>query len=159
MYLSEYHPIILQISSAPKLLCYFLHSLHNINHDTWYYSSLSSNWVSSFFMRWTQLSTAVRTSGSSFTKRLPPNKFGRLIWWSDWLIDFSYIHEWCGQMELEQLECPRSEETPRRPMITHTIDQLILNPKSILLTSWYQIPSQNKVKAEKWEKFAKKLKF
>ena len=32
-------------------------------------------------------------------------------------------------------------------MITHTIDQFILNPKSILLTSSYQIPSQNKVKA------------
>ena len=37
-------------------------------------------------------------------------------------------------------------------MITHTIDQFILNPKSILLTSSYQIPSQNKVKAEKLEK-------
>ena len=47
---------------------------------------------------------------------------------------------------------------PRRPMITHTIDQFILNPKSILLTSSYQIPSQNKMKAKKLEKFAK-LKF
>ena len=50
----------------------------------------------------------------------------------------------------------RSEDTPRRPMITHTIDQFILNPKSILLTSSYRIPSQNKVKAKK---FAQKLKF
>ena len=33
-------------------------------------------------------------------------------------------------------------------MITHTIDQFILNPKSILLTSSYQIPSQNKMKVE-----------
>ena len=40
-------------------------------------------------------------------------------------------------------------------MITHTIDQFILNPKSILLTSSYRIPSQNKVKAEKLEKIAK----
>ena len=40
-------------------------------------------------------------------------------------------------------------------MITHTIDQFIFNPKSILLTSSYRIPSQNKVKAEKLEKFAK----
>ena len=40
-------------------------------------------------------------------------------------------------------------------MITFTIDQFILNPKSIPLTSSYQIPSQNKVKAEKLEKFAK----
>ena len=54
-----------------------------------------------------------------------------------------------------KLEHLRSEDTPRRPMITHTIDQFILNPKSILLTSSYQIPSQNKVKAEKLEKFAK----
>ena len=61
-----------------------------------------------------------------------------------------------SQLKLEQLEGPRSEDTPRCPMITHIIDQLILNPKSILLTSWYQIPSQNKVKAEKLEKFAKK---
>ena len=45
---------------------------------------------------------------------------------------------------------------PRRPMITHTIDQFILNPKSILLTSSYRIPSQNKVKAEK---LAQNLKF
>ena len=41
-------------------------------------------------------------------------------------------------------------------MITHTIDQFILNPKSILLTSSYRIPSQNKVKAEK---FVKNLNF
>ena len=34
-------------------------------------------------------------------------------------------------------------------MITHTIDQFILNPKSILLTCSYEIPSQNKMKAEK----------
>ena len=61
--------------------------------------------------------------------------------------------------ELEQLERLRSEDTPRRSMITHTIDQFILNPKSILLTSSYRIPSQNKVKAEKLGKFAQKLKF
>ena len=63
------------------------------------------------------------------------------------------------KLELEQLERLRSEDTPRRPMITHTIDQFILNPKSILLTSSYRIPSQNKVKAEKLEKFAKNLNF
>ena len=44
-------------------------------------------------------------------------------------------------------------------MITHTIDQFILNPKSILLTRSYQIPSQKKVKAEKLEKFAKNWNF
>ena len=44
-------------------------------------------------------------------------------------------------------------------MITHTIDQFILNPKSILLTSSYQIPSQNKMKAKKLEKFAKNWNF
>ena len=48
---------------------------------------------------------------------------------------------------------------PRRPMITHTIDQVILNPKSILLTSSYRIPSQNMVMAEKLEKLAQNLKF
>ena len=32
-------------------------------------------------------------------------------------------------MELEQLERLRSEDTPRRPMITHTIEQFILDPK------------------------------
>ena len=62
------------------------------------------------------------------------------------------------KFELEQLERLPSEDTPRRPMITHTIDQFILNPKSILLTSSYRIPSQNKVKA-KLEKFAKNLNF
>ena len=56
-------------------------------------------------------------------------------------------------LELEQLERLRSEDTPppppthHHPMITHTIDQFILNPKSILLTS--SIQGQNKVKAEK----------
>ena len=58
--------------------------------------------------------------------------------------------------KLEQLERLRSEDTPRRPVITLTIDQFILNPKSILLISSYRIPSQKKVKAEKirkiWEK-------
>ena len=45
-------------------------------------------------------------------------------------------------------------------MITHTIDQFILNPKSIpLASSSSRIPSKNKVKAEKLEKFAQKLKF
>ena len=63
------------------------------------------------------------------------------------------------EFKLEQLDCLRSEDTPRRPMITHTIDQLILNPKSILLTSSYRIPSQNKVKAEKLEELAQNLKF
>ena len=61
------------------------------------------------------------------------------------------------QNQLEQLERLRSEDTPRRPVITHTIDQFVLNPMSILLTSSYRIPSQKKVKAEKnrkiWEKF------
>ena len=38
-------------------------------------------------------------------------------------------------------------------------NQFILNPKSILLTSSYRIPSQNKVKAEKFEKLAKTLDF
>ena len=52
-----------------------------------------------------------------------------------------------------------TENTPCRPMITHTIDQFILHPKSILLTSSYRIPSQNKVKAGKLEKFAKNLNF
>ena len=61
--------------------------------------------------------------------------------------------------ELEQLERLRSEDTPRRPMITHIIDQFILNPKSILLTSSYQIPSQNKVKAKKLEKLANNWNF
>ena len=44
-------------------------------------------------------------------------------------------------------------------MISHTIDQFILNPKSIILTSSYRIPSQNKVKAEKLEKLAKNWNF
>ena len=62
-------------------------------------------------------------------------------------------------MKLEQLERLRSEDTPRRHMITHTIDQFILNPKSILLTSSYEIPSKHKIKAEKFEKFAKTWNF
>ena len=32
--------------------------------------------------------------------------------------------------KLQQLERLRSEDTPRRPMITHTIDQFISDPKS-----------------------------
>ena len=57
------------------------------------------------------------------------------------------------QDQLEQLESLRSEDTPRRLMITHTIDQFIL------MTSSYWIPSQNKVKAEKLEKLAKNWNF
>ena len=63
------------------------------------------------------------------------------------------------QVELEQLECLHSEDTPRRPVITHTIDQFVLNPKSILLTSSYRIPSQKKVKAEKIWKICKNFYF
>ena len=44
-------------------------------------------------------------------------------------------------------------------MITHTIDQFILNPKSILMTSSYRIPSQNKVNAKKLENLKKNLNF
>ena len=53
----------------------------------------------------------------------------------------------------------RSEDTTRRPVITHTMDQFILNPKSILLTRSYRIQSQDKVKAEELEKNCGKLKF
>ena len=60
-------------------------------------------------------------------------------------------------MKLEQLERLRSEDTPRRPVITLTIDQFILNPKSILLISSYRIPSQKKVKAEKNRKICEKI--
>ena len=61
------------------------------------------------------------------------------------------------QPKLEQLERLRSEDTPRRPVITLTIDQFILNPKSILLISSYRIPSQKKVKAEKIRKICEKI--
>ena len=61
--------------------------------------------------------------------------------------------------QLEQLERLCSEDTPRRPVITHTIDQFVLNPNSILLTSSYRIPSQKKVKAEKIRKICGKFKF
>ena len=64
----------------------------------------------------------------------------------------------CRQ-KLEQLERLRSEDTPRRPVITHTIDQFVLNPKSILLTSSYRIPSQKKVKAKKIRKICEKFQF
>ena len=63
------------------------------------------------------------------------------------------------QKQLEQLERLRSEDTPRCPVITHTIDQFVLNPKSILLTSSYRMPSQKKVKAEKIRKVCIKFRF
>ena len=59
--------------------------------------------------------------------------------------------------KLEQLERLRSEDTPRRPVITYTIDKVVLNPKSILLTSSYRIPSQKKVKAKKISKICEKI--
>ena len=64
--------------------------------------------------------------------------------------------------KLEQLERLRSEDTPRRPMITHTIDQFILNPKSILLTIIDQFISDPKWKqgeSRKIRKFAKNWNF
>ena len=67
------------------------------------------------------------------------------------------FHEGKNQCQLEQLERLRSEDTPRRPVITLTIDQFILNPKSILLISSYRIPSQKKVKAEKIRKICEKI--
>ena len=37
-----------------------------------------------------------------------------------------------ANFKLEQLERLRSKDAPRRPVITHTIDQFVLIPKSIL---------------------------
>ena len=64
-------------------------------------------------------------------------------------------YRWAFENETRTTTTPAFWGYPRRPMITHTIDQFILNPMSILLTSSYRIPSQNKVKAEKLEKIAK----
>ena len=70
----------------------------------------------------------------------------------------NYIIFWqWRQTKLEQLERLGSEDTPCRPVITHTIDQFVWNPKSILLTSSYWIPSQKKVKAEKIRKICEKF--
>ena len=69
---------------------------------------------------------------------------------SDFVIITSMVRR---QRKLEQLQRLRSEDTPRRLKITHTIDQFIL------LTSSYRVPSQNKVKAEKWEKLVKNWNF
>ena len=49
--------------------------------------------------------------------------------------------------KLEQLERLRSEDTPRRPMITHTIDQFISDPKS------------KRGESRKIRKFCEKFKF
>ena len=73
------------------------------------------------------------------------------------LCDASVVYHHCEK--LEQLERLRSEDTPRRHVITHTSDQFVLNPKSILLTSSYRIPSQKKVKAEKIRKICENFKF
>ena len=83
-----------------------------------------------------------------------PVSLNRADWEKLDMADYNVVWQ-----QLEQLERLRSEDTLRRPMITHTIDQFILNPKSILLTSSYRIPSQNKVKAEKLEKLAKNWSF
>ena len=72
------------------------------------------------------------------------------------LVQFRFIQP-CLQVKLEQLERLRSEDTPRRPVITLTMDQFILNPKSILLISSYRIPSQKKVKAERIRKICEKI--
>ena len=49
--------------------------------------------------------------------------------------------------ELEQLEYLRSEDTPCHPMITHTIDQFILDPKSkqdkVKVTNLKNLPKLN----------------
>ena len=45
------------------------------------------------------------------------------------------LRQGCIKCELEQLECLRSEDTPHRPMNTHTIDS-------------YWNPSQNKTKSK-----------
>ena len=48
---------------------------------------------------------------------------------------FVWHQRFCGQFQLEQLERLRSEDTPRRLMITHTIES-------------YWIPSQKKTKSK-----------
>ena len=49
---------------------------------------------------------------------------------------------WISQTKLEQLECLRSEDTPRRLMIAHTIES-------------YWIPSQKNSQSYKLKEFAK----
>ena len=46
-----------------------------------------------------------------------------------WLL-ISCLHSLEHKMKLEQLGRLHSEDTPCRPMITHTIDLFILDPKS-----------------------------
>ena len=81
-------------------------------------------------------------------------------YWNSWIYIIRNIFRHSiitAVSKLEQLERLRSEDTPRRPVITLTIDQFILNPKSILLISSYRIPSQKKVKAEKIRKICEKI--
>ena len=57
-----------------------------------------------------------------------------------WSLSCEYFQE-----KPEWLEHLRSEDSPRRPMITHTIDQFILDPKS----------KQDKVKVTNLKNFPK----
>ena len=62
--------------------------------------------------------------------------------YSSYFISFTQkYNNYREQYKLEQLESLRSEDTLCRPMITHTIEQFILDPKPILLSSSYWIPS------------------
>ena len=77
-----------------------------------------------------------------------------------WLVAYSAPSHYLNQ--LKQLERLHSEDTPRRPMITLTIDQFILNPKSILVTIIDQFISDPKSKqgeSRKIWKISEKLKF
>ena len=91
--------------------------------------------------------THVPACTQTYQQQTPPCR-SRLKW-----IKESLLFIYCCQpfSQLEQLERLRSEDTPGRPMITHTFDQFMLDPKPILLTSSscsYWIPSQNKTKSK-----------
>ena len=61
------------------------------------------------------------------------------------------------EMKTRTTRTPAFWGYPPPPVITHTIDKVVLNPKSILLTSSYRIPSQKKVKAKKISKICEKF--
>ena len=63
-------------------------------------------------------------------------------------------------LKLEQLERLRSEDTPpRRPMITHTIDQFIFESQVHTIDQFISDPKSKQGESRKIRKIFKKLKF
>ena len=143
------------------------HATHFSHKSPWYYAffvNCSPYWIYAN-QGWSHMTDCYVIGILDYWNQSLARSFFKVVWVQSYdmfdicslIMLIRLITQIAQQIKLEQLERLRSEDTPAAPWLPPGLPILlnILNPKSILLTSSYRIPSQNKMKAEKYETFAK----